>query len=86
MCGGGGDGGRSGTVWANVWRSNTIYGIDPATGQVTHVVDASELVPPGYEDDTDRVLNGIAVHPNTGRLWLTGKQWPVLYEVELVPS
>ncbi len=82
----GGDGGPSGTVWANVWKSNTIYGIDAATGQITHVVDASELVPPGYEDDTDRVLNGIAVHPDTGRFWLTGKRWPVLYEVELVPS
>jgi len=72
------------TVWANVWRSTTIYGIDPGSGRVTAVVDASSLVPPGYESDRERVLNGIAIHPDTGRLWLTGKEWPVLYEVELV--
>jgi glutaminyl-peptide cyclotransferase len=72
------------TVWANVWKSTVIYGIDPETGQVTDVVDASALVPPGFENDSDRVLNGIAVHPDTGRFWLTGKYWPVLYEVELI--
>jgi len=76
------DGGRS-MVWANVWRSTTIYGVDAATGRVTEVVDASALVPPGFEDDTEQVLNGIAIHPETGRLWLTGKEWPVLYEVEI---
>ena len=71
-------------IWANIWKSNLIIGIDPVTGGVTDVVDATALVPPGFEDSSDRVLNGIAAHPETGRLWLTGKEWPVLYEVELL--
>ena len=71
-------------VWANVYRSNVIYGIDPATGSVTDSVDLSELVPPGFEDDLDQVLNGIAHHRSTGRFWVTGKRWPVLYEIELI--
>ena len=70
-------------VWANVYLSNTIYGIEPNSGTVTDVVDASELVPPGFEEDGERVLNGIAYNPDTGNFWLTGKQWPVLYEVKL---
>jgi glutamine cyclotransferase len=70
-------------IWANIYQSNTIVAIDPASGEVTDVVDASTLVPPGFEGDTDRVLNGIAYQPETGRFWLTGKRWPVLYEVEI---
>lgn len=71
-------------IWANVYRSNMIYGIDPATGSVTDIVDLTDLVPPGFEGDTDQVLNGIARHPTTGRFWFTGKRWPVLYEAEFV--
>ncbi len=70
-------------IWANIYQSNTIVAIDPDSGIVTDVVDASALVPPGYEGDTDRVLNGIAYQPDTGRFWLTGKRWPVLYEVDI---
>ncbi len=69
-------------VWANVYQTNMIYGIDPATGSITDVVDATTLVPPGFEGDTELVLNGIAHHRETGRFWLTGKRWPVLYEAE----
>lgn len=74
-----------GVLYANVWRSEEILRIDPASGRVTGVVDAS-----GLWDDPDRgaeqVLNGIAHRPGDppGRLWLTGKEWPHLYEVELV--
>lgn len=76
--------GRAGDrVWANIYQSNSIVAIDPESGAVTDVVDAISLVPPGFEGDTDRVLNGIAYQPDTGRFWLTGKRWPVLYEVEI---
>jgi glutaminyl-peptide cyclotransferase len=75
------DGSTSQRVWANAYQSNLIYGIDPASGQVTDVVDASDLVPPGFEGDLDRVLNGIAYNPESGNFWLTGKNWPLLYEV-----
>ena len=70
-------------IWANIYQSDSIVAIDPESGIVTDVVDASPLVPPGFEGDTDRVLNGIAYQPDTGRFWLTGKRWPVLYEVEI---
>jgi len=73
-------------VWANIYQSDEIIEIDPATGQVTRSVDLSALVPDQYVGDSDNVLNGIAYDDETGRFWLTGKRWPVIYEVELVPA
>lgn len=71
-------------VWANVWHSDDIVRIDPTTGRVDATVDLSELVPPGL-DDPEAVLNGIAHRPGDppGRLWVTGKRWPTLYEIDL---
>ena len=75
-----------GQVWANVWLTTDIVAIDPATGVVTGLVDASSLVPDGIgRNDSNKVLNGIAYNPETQRFWLTGKLWPVVYEVELQP-
>ncbi len=73
-------------VLANVWQTPTIVAIDAETGVVEATVDATELVPPGYEDVSDAVLNGIAYNPDTATFWLTGKLWPVLYEVTFVPA
>ena len=70
-----------GDVWANVWQTNRIVRIDPATGLVTAVVDASTLARPAEAD----VLNGIAHDPETGTFLLTGKLWPTLYRVRFVP-
>lgn len=76
-----------GQVLANVWLTNDIAVIDPATGVVEASIDASALVPDGYEGGPDgAVLNGIAYNPETGTFWLTGKLWPVLYEVSFVPA
>lgn len=69
------------TVWANVWQDTRIVAIDSATGVVEAVVDVAPLVPPGA--DGESVANGIAYDERTGRFWLTGKRWPVIYEVEL---
>jgi glutaminyl-peptide cyclotransferase len=74
-----------GLVWANRWLTTEIVAIAPGTGEVRAVVDASSLVPEGL-DDPDAVLNGIAARPDTDTFWLTGKNWPVLYEVRLVAS
>lgn len=71
-----------GTVWANVLASDSILGIDPSTGVVTAVVDASNLERP----DEARELNGIAFDPATGNFLLTGKFWPTTYEVRFVPT
>lgn len=70
-----------GQVWANVWRSERIVRIDPATGRVTAVVDASGLLDPARRAGTD-VLNGIAWLGGDEYL-LTGKYWPVTFRVRL---
>jgi glutaminyl-peptide cyclotransferase len=76
-----------GTVWANVWHTNTILGIDATSGEVTHVVDASALAEQvEVGNPSEDVLNGIAFDDATGHYWLTGKHWPTLFEVELVPA
>jgi glutamine cyclotransferase len=76
-----------GELWANVWKSTEIVRIDPDSGEVTGVIDAAELVPSGL-DDPQAVLNGIAHRPGdpSDRLWLTGKLWPTMYEVRVVPA
>lgn len=70
-----------GEVWANVWLTTTIVVIDPATGVVTATADVAELVPEKYRGDGNAVANGIAHNADTGTFWLTGKLWPVTYEV-----
>jgi glutaminyl-peptide cyclotransferase len=68
-----------GQVWANVWKTDRIVRIDPATGQVTAVVDAAGLLPPQRRAGTD-VLNGIA-SAGDGEYLLTGKFWPTTFRV-----
>jgi glutamine cyclotransferase len=74
-------------VYANVWRTTDILEIDPSNGHVIATVDASSLVPKGL-DDPEAVLNGIAHEPGAppDRLLVTGKEWPVLYDVRLAPA
>ena len=72
-------------IWANVWQTDEIARIDPASGRVLGLIDLAGLLP--EEDrlrDTD-VLNGIAIDPQSGDIWVTGKRWPWLYQIELVP-
>lgn len=74
----------NGKIWANVYTYNEIVIIDPSSGKVEAVVDCNGLLPKKlYTDDTD-VLNGIAYNPKTGKIYLTGKNWPKLYEIKLV--
>ena len=72
-----------GKVWANVYTTDTIVIINPADGVVEATIDCRGLLP--YKErtrDTD-VLNGIAVDKE-GRIFLTGKYWPKMYEIELI--
>ena len=72
-----------GRIWANVYTTDTIVIINPDTGIVEAMVDCEGLLPERLRTyDTD-VLNGIAVD-SEGRIFLTGKNWPELYEVKLV--
>jgi glutaminyl-peptide cyclotransferase len=72
-----------GAVWANIWGSETIVRIDPASGAVTGSADLSPLLgrlPPEESEGID-VLNGIAWWPEHGTFLVTGKLWPRLFEV-----
>lgn len=74
----------NGQVLANVWLTDLIVVINPYDGSVVATLDASPLRPAeAPADDSSFALNGIAHDPSTGRFFLTGKNWPVVYEVEL---
>jgi len=70
-----------GELYANVYQSNWIVKINPMTGDVLQWFDLSALVPHPNQMSPDKVLNGIAFDPKTGDLLVTGKMWPVLYEI-----
>ncbi len=75
-----------GEVYANVWLTDLIAIISPRTGEVTGWIDLAGLNPdPGNLVDP-YVLNGIAYDPETGHLLVTGKCWPHIYEIALVPG
>ena len=73
-----------GKIWANVYVSDTIVIIDPEDGKVTATVDCSGLLPDSLRTRDTDVLNGIAFDDRTGKIYLTGKNWPRIYEVRLV--
>lgn len=75
-----------GAVLANVWRTNAIVRIDLASGAVTAIADMRGLREKLGDAPGADVLNGIAFDTKTGRLFVTGKNWPSLFEVRLVPS
>ena len=72
-----------GEIWANVWQTNRIARIDPATGQVLAWVDLTGLLSPALITQPVDVLNGIAYDAAGDRLFVTGKWWPRLYEIKL---
>lgn len=74
----------SGEVYANVWKTDSIVIIAPETGQVTGWIDLHGLLEPGEVTDPGAVLNGIAYNAETGKLYVTGKLWPSLFEIVLV--
>jgi len=74
-----------GYVLANVWRTDRIAVIDPAEGEVVSWIDLDGLLTAGERAAAD-VLNGIAFDPETNHLYVTGKLWPHLFEIVLVPS
>jgi glutamine cyclotransferase len=77
-----------GELFANIWGTDVIARIDPATGQVLGWIDLTGLLQPGQRgtSSADAVLNGIAYDSKRRRLFVTGKLWPKLFEIELVQS
>ena len=72
-----------GKIWANVYTTDQIVVIDPATGVVEGVVDLAGLLPETEMTATTDVLNGIAYDAEGDRIFVTGKNWPKLYEIEI---
>jgi glutamine cyclotransferase len=75
-----------GELYANVWGTDVIARIDPASGKVTGWIDLTNLLPREKRGtgSVDAVLNGIAYDGKHRKLYVTGKFWPKLFEIELV--
>lgn len=76
----------NGAVYANIWQTNDIVQINPETGQVTAWIDLTDLLSSESLTQPVDVLNGIAYDAENGRLFVTGKLWPTLFEIELVET
>jgi glutaminyl-peptide cyclotransferase len=75
-----------GEIWANVWLSDRIARIDPASGCVLAWIDLAGILTADLRGDRRvDVLNGIAHDPASGRVWVTGKLWPALFEIAVDP-
>jgi len=75
-----------GEVFANVWQTDRIARIDPTNGKVTGWIDLTGLLATEDRATTVDVLNGIAYDATRNRLFVTGKLWPKVFEIELVPK
>ena len=74
-------------IYSNLYNSDKIYRIDAATGDVEAIIDLSGLWPFGERPDSQAVINGIAIKPGSkGKMWVTGKLCPYVYEIEIVPK
>ena len=74
-----------GEIWANVWETDLILRIDPATGQVTSFLNLKGILAPSDRKGTEDVLNGIAYDSERKRVFVTGKLWPRLFEIKVKP-
>ena len=72
-------------IYANIWETHTIVVINPETGQVKALIDLTGL-PSATTLNPEAVLNGIAYDTKNDRLYVTGKDWPNLYQIKLVPQ
>ena len=75
-----------GEIFANIWHSDRIARISPRTGEVVGWIDLTGLLGPFYQREAEAVLNGIAYDRETKRLFVTGKLWPKIFEIRLIPN
>lgn len=73
-----------GIMYANVWQSNSIIKIDMDSGKVIGKIDLGNIVPKLFRGHVDNVLNGIAYDNKRKRFLVTGKMWPLIFEMELL--
>ena len=75
-----------GELFANVWQTDRIARISPQTGKVLGWIDLTGLLSPVFRRRDDAVLNGIAYDAAHKRLFVTGKLWPNIFEIQLIPK
>ena len=75
-----------GQVYANIWMTDFAVKIDPVSGKVVGLIDLSALHQAAGAYGQDQVANGIAWDAKARKLYFTGKEWPALFEVKLVPA
>ena len=75
-----------GEIFANVWQTDRIARISQRSGEVVGWIDLKGLLSPIYRLESGAVLNGIAYDPNRKRLFVTGKLWPSIFEIRLIPK
>ncbi|KMS57771.1 glutaminyl-peptide cyclotransferase [Sphingobium cupriresistens] len=75
-----------GEVWANIWYDTRIARIDPATGAVIDWIDVARLRKAAGVTDSEAVANGIAYDAAKDRVFITGKNWPKLFEIKVAPK
>ena len=74
----------NGEIWANIWRTDSVIRIDPATGNIKGWIDLSGLLSPSERKGNNvDVLNGIAYDQEHDRIFVTGKNWPKLFEIKV---
>lgn len=73
-----------GELFANIWQTDRIVRVSPQSGKVVGWIDLTGLLSPVYRRKSDAVLNGIAYDSVHKRLFVTGKLWPKIFEIQLV--
>jgi glutamine cyclotransferase len=73
----------NGEIWANIWMTDLIARIDPATGKVIAYINLKDVLPASERAADTDVLNGIAYDSSGKRIFVTGKKWPKLFEIRI---
>lgn len=73
-----------GEIWANIWMTDLIARIDPASGKVLAYIDLKGIMNDPSFDTSSNVLNGIAYDSENDRIFVTGKNWPKLFEIKVI--
>lgn len=76
----------NGEIYANIWQTNFIARISPASGRVLGWIDLTGLLSPEEQRGGADVLNGIAYDAAGRRLFVTGKLWPKVFQIQIVPK
>lgn len=74
----------NGEIWANIWMSDLIVRIDPASGKVLSYINLKGILPDSDRTPATDVLNGIAFDKDLKRIFVTGKRWPKLFEIKVI--